>query len=247
MSVYIFGTTGILFTLFAVFWESYHNPSHKLVSIGISVTFLSMGAITDLICNYTEFIPYMFWFKISFGIFLVVQFVKMIAVVKNYITESTRLSVLKELAYKDAMTDVWNRTAYLDKKNQIEEKWKNNRELVILVFDINNLKKINDSLGHERGYHLIRDGADVIKKIYGTQSVYRIGGDEFVVLLEGIDYKKRFEKLQQFADYSKETNLEIAYGMAATSGNFGTYDSMFQKSDEAMYETKKRMKVEEIF
>ena len=120
-------------------------------------------------------------------------------------------------------------------------------EFGVIVFDINGLKHINDTKGHEEGDRLIRDGCMMICKKFAHSPVYRIGGDEFVVLLEHSDYDDRDKLLATF-DNRIELNhaldlVEMATGMAVFDpDNDTSFSEVFERADRKMYERKKRMK-----
>lgn len=162
---------------------------------------------------------------------------------------SRELGSFIQMAYKDALTRVKNRTAYLEKKNEIEELIAANEieQFGVLVMDINDLKKINDTLGHDAGDRYITDASSMICKKFVHSPVYRIGGDEFAVIITGDDYDNRDALLASFEDQI-ETNLRkgdivIASGMAVYSrGKDSSYEDVFERADWRMYERKKALK-----
>ena len=122
-------------------------------------------------------------------------------------------------------------------------------EFGVIVFDINGLKNINDTLGHEEGDRFIREGCMMICSKFAHSPVYRIGGDEFVVLLEGSDYEDRKELIASFdrdVDHNKQHGLvEISTGMAAfRNGSDSSFSDVFERADKRMYERKKQLKGE---
>ncbi|MBR4981314.1 MAG: diguanylate cyclase, partial [Lachnospiraceae bacterium] len=92
------------------------------------------------------------------------------------------IKVIVRLAYTDVMTRVGNKTAYTECVDSIYKRIRNKEKLnyLVVVMDINDLKKTNDTYGHEYGDKLIQNGADIAKKVWGSECMYRIGGDEFV-------------------------------------------------------------------
>ena len=158
------------------------------------------------------------------------------------------------LTYTDSMTRVKNKTAYSESVDALYRRIveKDNLEFVVVVVDINDLKKVNDTYGHDYGDILIQNGASVLKKVWGNESVYRIGGDEFVIL--GLKMKQNVaqEKMALFEraieEYNqqndvKELYLQMAIGMALyDSETDKEYMDVFRRADNAMYEDKKRKK-----
>jgi diguanylate cyclase (GGDEF)-like protein len=123
------------------------------------------------------------------------------------------------------------------------------------VFDINNLKKINDSLGHESGDAYIVNCCQLLCKTFKNSPVYRIGGDEFAVLLMEEDFKNRDELLLKMKDRMKEIasqdptpeeRVSIAGGIAVFDPeNDLKVADVFTRADAAMYDDKVTVKKEE--
>ena len=98
-------------------------------------------------------------------------------------------------AYTDVLTGVKSKLAYSDKVQQLDKALENGvlDKLAIVVFDLNDLKRINDTLGHDVGDEMIISACRLICKVFDHSPVYRIGGDEFAAILEGSDYEDREE------------------------------------------------------
>lgn len=117
------------------------------------------------------------------------------------------IDYINGLAYRDSLTGVKNKTAYQDASHRVEEQMRLGRpEFAVLVCDINGLKDINDTFGHDFGDMLIIDACKLICKVFKRSPVYRIGGDEFVVLLEHGDYENYPELLDTFHAAIEEHN-----------------------------------------
>ncbi len=161
---------------------------------------------------------------------------------------------IRELSHVDALTHVKNRTAYESRLDEIRRKAekKGKIDFGIILFDVNNLKMINDQLGHYSGDEYIKNSCKLICIAFKHSPVYRIGGDEFVVILEGKAFEQRDEQMQSFIDemssvmnnenISPEERVSIAYGMSIFKGAPETIDDCIKRADETMYETKKKMK-----
>ena len=162
------------------------------------------------------------------------------------------ISYINELAYRDSLTGVKNKTAYLEMIQQMDELTRLKRpQYAVVVFDINGLKVINDTLGHDFGDMLIRSSCQIICKVFRRSPIYRIGGDEFVALLENSDYEQYMELLERLQTeldaYNKdplnEIKVSIARGIAVFSEETDlTYHDVFQRADNAMYRNKEEMK-----
>ncbi|MBO4779866.1 MAG: GGDEF domain-containing protein, partial [Selenomonadaceae bacterium] len=97
-----------------------------------------------------------------------------------------KVSEMDEIAHKDSLTGVQNKTAYVEATEQLDNKIASGRaEFCIVMVDVNFLKKINDTYGHECGNTYLVNSCKLVCSVFGTEHVYRIGGDEFVVIIEG--------------------------------------------------------------
>ena len=100
------------------------------------------------------------------------------------------INYINGLAYRDSLTGVKNKTAYIEAESRFEEQMRLGRpEFAVAVLDINGLKRINDTYGHDFGDMLIINACRIICKVFQHSPVYRIGGDEFAVILEKTDYE----------------------------------------------------------
>ena len=160
---------------------------------------------------------------------------------------------IRELSHIDALTHVKNRAAYELQLEEYRKKAgpKSKFAFGAVLFDVNNLKKINDELGHYSGDEYIKNACKLICTTYKNSPVYRIGGDEFVALLEGKVLAQKDELLKTFisemnklrnSDLPPEEKVSVAYGMAYMSNPSKSVDDVVKEADERMYETKKKMK-----
>jgi diguanylate cyclase (GGDEF)-like protein len=160
---------------------------------------------------------------------------------------------INALAYRDSLTGIKNSTAYTEAIAELNKEINlGNPAFGVLVADINNLKMTNDTYGHEVGNELIVHSAKILTEVFKASSVFRIGGDEFVVLLKGRDLEKYYscvEKMDEiFADKYITVNEEkvyvsIARGIAIFDASIDqVYTDVFEKADYAMYMNKESMK-----
>ncbi|WP_022760792.1 sensor domain-containing diguanylate cyclase [Butyrivibrio sp. AD3002] len=174
---------------------------------------------------------------------------KMVHHLKHHIDD------LNSLAYHDSLTGVKNKTAYDDAASKLDSQG-GEKEYGIVVFDANNLKKINDTYGHERGNIYLQNACRLTCRIFKGSPVFRIGGDEFVVILQGDDYDNCYKLLRDFDVEAERHNLEtvnewekinIAKGMVKydpeTDANV---ESVFKRADARMYVAKQKMKLAEM-
>ena len=165
--------------------------------------------------------------------------------------QGMKYTLVKNLAYMDGLTGLGNRTAYLEKLEELEQKEKGSLGVVFL--DINNLKQVNDHIGHEVGDKLICLAAEMIDSTFGKEGdVYRIGGDEFCVLIEGdtiyTRYKKRlgeFESRIEMENEKKEHlfRVQVAQGFSICNQLVtAKIDQTIAEADGLMYSDKARQK-----
>lgn len=153
------------------------------------------------------------------------------------------------LAYLDAMTGVGNKAAYLDRVNMLKRQIDNrSANFAVAVFDINGLKQINDNRGHEDGDRVIVDAARVIKDVFGAENAYRIGGDEFFVVMDHVDQAeldRRFAAMDAaIAAFNRDKPagavvLAVSKGAAVYDPQTDAdYRDIFRRADLAMYADK---------
>lgn len=163
--------------------------------------------------------------------------------------QDRQIGSFKRMAYKDALTNVKNKTAFNEIKNTLDGFIKDGslKDFGLVVFDVNNLKKINDTMGHEAGDRYIQHGCKLICNTFKHSPVFRIGGDEFIAILEGEDYKERGVLVTLFND-KVENNIRgggvvVSSGMSTYDpGSDKCFDDIFQRADKKMYEQKSRLK-----
>lgn len=170
------------------------------------------------------------------------------------VTLKEYMTYINGLAYKDSLTGVRNRTAYDHQILAIEEALQNGEDLavVIAVFDVNNLKRINDNLGHEKGDVLINGACKMICRAFSHSAVFRIGGDEFVAIIRDVTDEKVIELFDQFmkdmevtwTNEAPEERISVAYGYSKYDKDKDNYkiEPSFKRADEIMYENKKAIK-----
>ncbi|MCM1055640.1 MAG: GGDEF domain-containing protein [Bacteroides sp.] len=169
---------------------------------------------------------------------------------------STEVEAMGKIAFTDGLTGVGNTAAFKKKLNHLEVVKVNYQSIGIVQFDINNLKTINDTLGHEMGDKLITDGSAMINKYFGNVGdVYRTGGDEFVAVVccdnafklcnEAI-FKFEMAINEYNADKTHRFMLQIAYGAefyrSDSAGQYLTLREVQKLADKKMYEKKRELK-----
>lgn len=161
---------------------------------------------------------------------------------------------LNELAIKDTLTGIRNKTGYDKEVQKIEwEMAEGLKDLGVAMIDLNFLKRINDSYGHDKGNIAIVSLSRILCKIFEHSPVFRIGGDEFVVILKGHDLRNIDKLIAMFNAQLKERqdnpDLELwektsaAIGYAIYNPEIDSaYENIFKRADSEMYKAKTAMK-----
>lgn len=160
--------------------------------------------------------------------------------------EKEQRSALEHMAYVDALTELGNRAAFSDELEICE----GNPKVACVVLDVNNLKLCNDRYGHHEGDKIISDAAECIENAFGQLGkCFRIGGDEFSVLIQDKRQEEILEAIENLHQYIEEKNhhrimpLSIACGYALREDK-ESMEHLFNRADEMMYDVKFRMKKE---
>lgn len=161
----------------------------------------------------------------------------------------TQIAQVHGQAYQDGLTGVKSKHAYLAMEQQLDEELSGDThaDFAIVVCDVNGLKIINDTQGHKVGDEYIRKACRMICDIFSHSPVYRIGGDEFAVILTGRDYENRTWLMHELHKLSSD---HIGTQQAIVSGGMAEYipgrdhhlHEVFARADEAMYEEKTLLK-----
>ena len=170
-----------------------------------------------------------------------------ISLTQKMMHETERNFLLKS-AYTDELTQIHNRRYCMEYINKIRET--EDLNYTIICFDLNDLKKTNDTYGHTRGDILIKSAAEAIQETFEAHGmVARIGGDEFISILHTTVNEEITRLLAQFQAAVERKNREItnlnmsiAYGYASCSMQEHNIDKVYQMADDRMYEKKKQMK-----
>ena len=160
----------------------------------------------------------------------------------------SRINYINNLAYMDKLTGVKNNTAYLNETSLLSFDIKNGHTgFSVFVIDVNGLKYINDTYGHDAGNTLIIETTRLIAEVFGIENVYRIGGDEFAVVLSDVTeegckaYKEQFFKMLN--NQNGDVFVAAAIGASAYDKKRDvSYENVFKRADEEMYANKQKMK-----
>ena len=173
----------------------------------------------------------------------------------NAVKLGVQSKFVSQLAYRDGLTGVGNRTAFQERLVELEKEKKQLPGIAIIMFDVNDLKLINDNQGHQKGDQLLVCSAEIIKTaVKSVEGVcYRIGGDEFACIISGEDVDGRCEKAivcfqKAMDDYNSVEGQPFRISIAS---GYALYDKLqenemlmdvYQQADVRMYENKKQIK-----
>ncbi len=172
--------------------------------------------------------------------------------INSQITEEQRrdaererdLRLAREAAYRDALTGVKSKHAFLEAEKEWNERIAAGKvtELSVVVCDVNDLKEINDTQGHKAGDQYIRAGSAVICNMFKHSPVYRFGGDEFAAILTGQDFENRAALQARFEQAAAAGSTRVAMGMSDYRRGDAAVLDVFRRADSAMYHRKKELK-----
>lgn len=161
---------------------------------------------------------------------------------------------MNDLAQKDSLTGIRNHTAYEQEMETLQSKLENGlTDFGIAEIDLNDLKGINDTCGHDKGNLAVQKLSNLICQVFKHSKVFRTGGDEFTVILENEDFKNRKARVgafkYQLSVWEKDKNLpewekiSAAIGVAVYDSQTDTdVNSVSMRANELMHENKKEMK-----
>ena len=163
--------------------------------------------------------------------------------------QKKELKATKKKAYVDPLTGVKNKNAYVEASDSIQRRITDGLEpeFAVAAFDVNDLKRVNDVEGHEAGDRHIKNASALICDVFKRSPVFRIGGDEFMAILEGSDYDNR-EELETAFNETVDRHKE--QGLVVVSAGFADFDpesdatfkEVFQRADLLMYERQRFLK-----
>ena len=168
---------------------------------------------------------------------------------KNKLEEEKEASrTLRNMANTDSLTGVRNRHAYSENETAINQKIQAGEieKLAVVVGDINGLKYVNDTQGHAVGDQLIKDACAMICEYFTHGAVFRVGGDEFAIVLQGKGYDTMPEVLSELnrkvEENIKDNGVVISFGYSVLNREDQQLRDVFERADQMMYERKKELK-----
>ena len=239
-----------LFSLYTIFYlaRGVHGKRFKLTMYLPAFSFLVLGTIAEVI--HTNFIdstksPFL---ELGMMMFVILLCVNVWQQAYKQLELAREAEYYQQLAMTDMATGVKNRTAFYEVTENTSFKPQEQSNTVLTIFDLNNLKTVNDTLGHLEGDRLIASFAKHLRQEFENfGDLYRIGGDEFVMLSNTLGQATLDEKLINLAQTLRKAPsghpIEFAYGYKYFKATSPTdYQKALQHADEKMYTNKSDMK-----
>lgn len=225
------------------------------VHASLTKYFSEEGKMTvwELICDNKAIVIFLITLIISMLWLIVVQN-RLIRAKNEAKKHSMKVRELSHRVFVDALTSVRNKGGYDDYILHLKERIKKKDvvEFGICMFDCDNLKVINDKYGHEKGDVYLKTAAKAICEVFQHSPVFRIGGDEFTLILFNEDFKNRTELINLFKVNCNTVNeqakndweqIHISIGCAISElSNMASVDDVLRKADQLMYENKRKRK-----
>lgn len=168
---------------------------------------------------------------------------------RRELQQQKELQLVTRKAYTDPLTGVKSKHSFLEAEEKMDQRIaeKSVTEFAVVVFDLNDLKIINDTKGHSAGDQYIKDACRIICTSFKHSPVYRIGGDEFVAIVQGEDYANRNDIIKKFED-TMDSNIK--QGLLTIASGYSCFDPekddrievVMKRADNNMYQRKKKMK-----
>lgn len=174
------------------------------------------------------------------------SFEELLCRINTNIEAIEHLDYIYELANKDALTKLFNRRFFFSSGNQkYTDGEAANSALTVVMFDIDFFKKVNDTWGHDGGDAVLIHFASVMQEHFHQHLFARLGGEEFAVIVEGLDKPQVEALLEGFRQKIENSvipwagkEIRITTSTGATARYNGSLDAMLKTADENLYAAK---------
>lgn len=156
--------------------------------------------------------------------------------VTNSLDRKKQKAYLEKLSYRDMLTGLYNRNRYIERLEAYKQV--QDQQIGAIYIDLNGLKKVNDEQGHRAGDELIVRAAGTIAGIF-AEDAYRVGGDEFVVILLDVSREDFARKTEQLRRQMQENSVDASIG-GVWQASTENLEDLLRLADENMYREKKR-------
>lgn len=226
---------------------------------GIGLSGISIATVIDLVRFYLNVgTDNAMFVRIGLLIFVVCYGSSSLENTVNAVKLGVKSELISKLAYHDGLTGVGNRTAFEERLAELDKERPDTNSVGIVMFDVNDLKFINDNLGHQYGDSMITKSAELISAAFSELNgeCYRIGGDEFAVIVSSDDALDKCENgLERFIKSvdryneapDKDFRVSIAYGYEIYDKSIHTRTmDIYKRADANMYKTKREIKAAQM-
>lgn len=153
-----------------------------------------------------------------------------------------------KIAYEDALTGLKNRMAYIENINNLERNLPKDSNVCVVMIDIDNFKNVNDTMGHKAGDELLKNVANALQKIFFDVGcvVYRVGGDEFVVIALDVAPEYLKQIIENINQTKEITELGCSVSVGCSNVDLienNAFERAFARADGKMYTQKTEKKV----
>lgn len=227
-----------------------NRGNNRILFFGIGL--FSVFTLISLIWFYQDRTEKIFFFSMNDLILIGIDFLVVLfyaAITRSNTRVVQHAEHLKHQAYTDGLTQVGNRAAFELRMDALE---KHRNAITMFMIDLNNLKTVNDTLGHNTGDRLICDVVDCLQTAFGSSGeVYRFGGDEFVVLMDGANKEQALAAQERLMhtlvvhNRQAKHKIDVAIGFSSRLSNENPTESpraLLHQADANMYAAKIRYK-----
>mgnify|MGYP000043884169 FL=1 len=242
----------------ALFYKETRNgrrPSLIFINSCIALVFFFLLDLALFYVTFYHKTTHLGFFQVSMLLFIVFNIGNLSETLFRIKEMNLENRLLLTLAYTDTLTRLKNRTSFDEAMNSLNSRLREESSIHLVILDVNNLKSINDTFGHQYGDNILKDSAMIMKQTIGRYGdVYRIGGDEFACIIKNKDesviiesLSRMFELIDEYNSKSEHAKISIAYGTAAYNGELDKdIHSLFVRADRAMYSNKETQKVIQV-
>ena len=244
----------ILFALIVIIKGMFKDrKAHMYHNTGIIV--MCVAAIVDIVLiKFSNAFETSFFTRIGVLIYICLEGIQIFMGFFKRYREGMKAQLLSNLAYHDGLTELLNRTSFMEDISKIEKAMIS--EIIVAMFDVNDLKKANDNYGHTAGDNMIKLVAEELKNYFGDYGkCYRIGGDEFVFISDGKFSEQLFTEtadklMQTLSDAEKDEKfifpITVAMGYSVADRSAVDMSAVIDDADAKMYENKKLIKQKKL-
>lgn len=220
-----------------------------------SVLIICIATSIDIVRNYYSVnIDNSYYLRIGILFFTIFNGFSTLKKTISMVKMGINSRVIEKLAYTDILTNIKNRTSYVQDIDKLNQSLNENSDIITVMFDLNNLKEANDQHGHDKGDKLLIAAAKCIKESFGDYGeCYRIGGDEFAVVIKNVyhsffqDSMSHLQSMLEEYNFRHYIKLEIPFGYTYYKHDIDRdLYATINRADALMYEAKAMMKAESI-